>query len=320
MLTALEEREAMIEGINAGADDYIAKSGDFKVLKARLRAQLRRKQFEDENRHIREQLLRREMEAAEARAAQQLAEARAVLVEELEEKNRELEAFSYSVSHDLRAPLRHIDGFADLLLQHAGSTLDEKGQRYLETISDSAKSMGQLIDDLLIFSRMGRTELQKTIVDLNKLIEDVRRSLEPETAGRDIEWDVAPLPAVHADPAMLRLVLTNLLSNAVKYTRPRTRAHIEIGVIEEDREVALFVRDNGVGFDMEYGQKLFGVFQRLHSSDDFEGTGIGLANVRRIIHRHGGRTWAEGKVGEGATFWVSLSRDDTSLCEQKEAA
>ncbi len=227
---------------------------------------------------------------------------------ELQASNHELEAFSYSVSHDLRAPLRHIDGFADLLERRTGRTLDDKSKHYLATISAAAKSMGALIDDLLSFSRMGRAELLTSPVDLNQLIDRVRASFATETAGRTIHWSIGSLPVVSGDPAMLRVVLTNLLANAVKYTQTRDEAHIEVQASQSETETVIEVQDNGVGFDPAYTHKLFGVFQRLHGSEEFEGTGIGLANVRRIIERHGGRAWAKGAVNEGASFFVALPR------------
>ncbi len=221
--------------------------------------------------------------------------------------NKELEAFSYSVSHDLRAPLRHIDGYAALLSKAAGDALNDKARHYLHTISSSAKQMGHLIDDLLVFSRMGRQDMLHTTVSLDQLIKTVLHDLRLDLQGRAISWTMHPLPNVSGDPAMLRQVFINLVSNAIKFTATRPEAKIEIGVAEESSsDVEIFVRDNGVGFDMQYVNKLFGVFQRLHRNDEFEGTGIGLANVRRIIHRHGGRTWAEGAVGQGATFYFSL--------------
>jgi signal transduction histidine kinase len=227
---------------------------------------------------------------------------------QLETANRELEAFSYSVSHDLRAPLRHIDGYAQLLQQRSAAALDATGQRYLTTITASAKRLGLLIDELLVFSRMSRTELHHDRVAVRPLVDEVLRELQPEMEGRQIEWVIDELPAVQADVSMLRQVWANLLGNAVKYTRPRPQARVEISHRRgEGADAHVFsVRDNGAGFDMKYADKLFGVFQRLHSTSEFEGTGIGLANVRRIVQRHGGRAWAEGRVGEGATFYFTL--------------
>jgi len=229
---------------------------------------------------------------------------------ELEAANKELEAFSYSVSHDLRAPLRHIEGFVEILTTTTASNLDPAAHKCLDTIAGSARQMGHLIDDLLAFSRTGRAELKKSRLDLTILVQGVIRDLEPETQDRNVEWVIRDLPAVPADPALLRQVVLNLISNALKYTRTRKLARIEIGCTRNNSEIIIFVRDNGVGFDMRYVHKLFGVFQRLHRAADFEGTGVGLANVRRIIHRHGGRTWAEGKVDKGATFYFSLPKVD----------
>jgi PAS domain S-box-containing protein len=225
----------------------------------------------------------------------------------LEATNKELEAFSYSVSHDLRAPLRHIDGFIEMLQERTKTTLDDQSQHYMEMIVNSVNKMETLIDDLLSFSRMGRKEMSKSQVDLNELVQGVIQASKPEAEGRNIEWQIADLPVVTGDRAMLRVVLVNLISNALKFTRPRKTAQIEIGCERKNEaEVIIFVRDNGVGFDMNYVEKLFGVFQRLHRQEDFEGTGIGLANVRRVISRHGGRAWAEGEIDHGATFYFSL--------------
>jgi len=228
---------------------------------------------------------------------------------QLQAANQELEAFAYSVSHDLRAPLRHLNTFMDLLQKGASDSLDAQGHHYLGLIRQCSSEMGQLIDDLLLFSHVGRADLSETELDLGDLLRQVILEARPEIEGREIIWDIAPLPCVTGDRAMLRLVLGNLLSNALKFTRSRRPARIEIGAVEDSpREVVVYVRDNGVGFDMALADKLFGVFQRLHGVEDFEGTGIGLANVRRIITRHGGRTWAQGKVDEGATFYFSLPR------------
>ena len=230
---------------------------------------------------------------------------------QLEATNKELEAFAYSVSHDLRAPLRHINGFVGMLKRNSAATLDDQSLHYLDTISGAADRMGTLIDDLLSFSRMGRAEMTRMPVDIGALVEDVIREMEPDIQGRTIDWRIGPLPVVSGDRALLRTVLVNLVSNALKFTRSRQPAEIEIGCLRErEGEITVYVRDNGVGFDMQYVGKLFGVFQRLHSTSDFDGTGIGLANVRRVISRHGGRAWAEGRVKGGATFYFSLPHRD----------
>jgi signal transduction histidine kinase len=226
----------------------------------------------------------------------------------LDVANKELEAFAYSVSHDLRAPLRHISGFSALLAERTGEQLDDQGRHYLEVISRSVHEMGVLIDDLLQFSRTGRVELKIEPVVMDAVLAEALAPLRRETEGRDIEWTIEPLPDVVADRALLRQVWVNLLGNAVKYTRGRTPARIEVGYDEIDGEVVFSVRDNGVGFDMQYAHKLFGVFQRLHNASEFEGTGIGLANVHRIVSRLGGRVWAEGELDKGATFSFSLRK------------
>jgi K+-sensing histidine kinase KdpD len=228
---------------------------------------------------------------------------------ELETTNNELESFAYSVSHDLRAPLRHMVGYSELLERQASSLLDEKSQRFIRTILDSAKRMGNLIDDLLAFSRIGRAEPRKTEVDLEQLVEEVVAEIGQDTKSRDIAWKIGALPVCYGDRSMLRLVVVNLVSNAVKFTGMRSPAEIEIGCVDRNKkEVEVFVRDNGAGFDMQYVNKLFGVFQRLHLPEQFEGTGIGLATVQRIIHRHGGKVRGEGAVDQGATFYFSLPK------------
>ncbi len=413
MLTSRDDRQAMIEGINAGADDYIAKSGDFDVLKARLRAQLRRKHFEDENRRIREQLVRRETEArfqrlihsniigvilgdltggvtdandafltmlgysrAELEAGllrwnemasaewqertqaaveqlrtvgsatpyeneyvrkdgsrlpttlglvrmegtetivgfvldrteQRLAEERLKkYARDLESANRDLESFSYSVAHDLRAPLRGIDGFSHALLEEHGNQLGEQGRAYLEYVRESAQRMGELIDALLALSRVSRSELEREPVDLSALARATVTRLQRSQPERSVEVVVSDDLRDTGDSRLLGVVLDNLIGNAWKFTAKRDAARIDIGASTSGGRRTYWVKDNGAGFDMAYAGKLFGVFQRLHSLADFEGTGVGLATVQRIVARHDGRVWAEAKVGGGATFFFTLN-------------
>jgi chemotaxis family two-component system sensor kinase Cph1 len=237
------------------------------------------------------------------------AEEMAALADELKKSNKELEAFSYSVSHDLRAPLRHIAGYAELLSDIEGSKLSDRGVRFLENISESARFAGTLVDNLLSFSQMGRSAMRFSDVDLNAMVESIRREMLPDYESRTLEWKVSqPLPVVIADAAFLHLAMRNLLSNAIKYTRNENPAVIEVGSYEEDGKVVVYIRDNGVGFDMAYAGKLFGVFQRLHRMEEFEGTGIGLASVRRIIERHDGTVWAHSQLGHGATFYFALPK------------
>jgi light-regulated signal transduction histidine kinase (bacteriophytochrome) len=228
--------------------------------------------------------------------------------DQLEAANKELEAFSYSVSHDLRAPLRHISGYLHALKEEAAPVLNDAARSFIAAISSSTEKMNALIEDLLAFSRMSRAAMSETQFDMGELVTEVIGEVTAETRGRNIQWDVQPLPAIRADRPLLRQVWINLLSNAVKYTRPRNRAEITIGCHEQANHWEFYVRDNGVGFDMRYSDKLFGVFQRLHGPEEFEGTGIGLANVRQIIRRHAGDTRAESEVGVGTTIFFTIPK------------
>ena len=251
----------------------------------------RRRLTEEENARLREELEQRVRDRTT----------------ELESANREMEAFTYSVAHDLRAPLRHMDAFANVLKSDFSGALDATAVRYIDKIVSSSQNMGRLVDDLLNLARVGRQELKKQLTSLNEVLDQVLEELKEETRGRDIKWQINQLPRVQCDPGLIRQVFANLLSNAVKYSRQRARAVIEVGSFEKDGGKVIFVRDNGVGFNMKYANKLFGVFQRLHRPEDFEGTGVGLAIVERIIRKHGGRIWVEAEVDKGATFFFTLS-------------
>jgi DNA-binding response OmpR family regulator len=305
MLTAMEDRSAMLEGLSAGADDYISKSSEFDVLKARVRVQIRRKQFEDENRRIREELLTKELEAADARAARELAEARAELVAQLERKNKELEAFSYSVSHDLRTPLRAIDGFSQALLEDYPDKIDAAGQGYLKRIRGAAQRMGELIDDLLQLSRVSRAEIHAQPIDLSALAREIAAGLS--AGGRKVEVRIEDGLTAKADRQLIKIVMENLMGNAWKFTGKAESPAVEIGKTAAADGQAFYIRDNGAGFDMALADKMFQPFRRLHSEAEFPGTGVGLATIHRVIDRHGGRVWAEGKVGHGATFYFTLA-------------
>ena len=297
---AIRHTSGQITEVLYNATLFRNEKGEVEGVFAAARDITERKRAEEEVRKLNEEL--------ETRVA--------VRTEELRAVNKELEAFNYAVAHDLRAPLRHIHGFAELLGEEAGAVLSDSSKRHLETIRDSVRHMGQLLEDLLCLSRLGRQELRKQVCGLNSLVEEVVTGLKPEIKDREIEWRIAELPFVECDPALMKQILLNLLSNALKFTKPRQPAIIEIGQTTVDGEPVIFVRDNGVGFSMKYVDKLFGLFQRLHRQEDFEGTGVGLAIVQRIVHRHGGRVWAEAELNQGATFYLSLHTCEAERNEQ----
>jgi len=318
LMTSRDGRDVILEAFAEGADDFVSKNLGVDVVAARVKAQIRRKRFSDEHRHVRERLLRSETEAAEARAARQLAETRAALAEQLARSNfelaasnrqlaaanRELEAFSYSVSHDLRTPLRAIRSFTQMLEEDAGPQLDETSRDHLNRVLAATARMSDLIDALLELSRISRVAIQRSTVDLGAIATAVVDELRVRDPERQVEVVIAPNLVASADPRLARALLDNLVGNAWKFTSKTPAARIEVGVSDE-AERAYFVRDNGAGFAMAHAAKLFAPFQRLHGTD-FAGTGVGLATVRRIVERHGGRIWADGEVGAGATFWFTL--------------
>ena len=303
--TRMEQAETRIEHAEARTDQAEARTEQAEARSER--SETRMEAAEAQNERSIEALAR-----LNAKLEQRVAERTA----QLQAANQELEAFSYSVSHDLRAPLRHIVGFVAMVHKEPGPALSAGSLRHLATISGSAKRMGELIDDLLAFSRIGKTAMQKTGINLDELIREALGDFKTEIAERQIVWTIDPLPMVWADRALLRMVLVNLISNAVKFTGNCAKPAIEFGWAPSgEGETVIFIRDNGAGFDPKYSAKLFGVFQRLHSQSQFEGTGIGLANIQRIIHRHGGRVWAEGVVDGGATFYFSIPRQGKGINE-----
>ncbi len=301
VLTGLGDEALALQVVREGAQDYLVKGqADGETLARAIR-------YAIERQHVRLELKR--AEEALRRLNDQLEQRVRQLTAELEAANHELEAFTYSVSHDLRAPLRHVNGFVRILVDEFRDDLNAQAQHYLERIEEGARRMGRLVDDLLNLARVGRQNPQPRVTALGSVVREVISDLEPELAGRQIDWRVAELPEVRCDPGLMHVAFTNLLSNAVKYTRPRAQPVIEVGQATRDGERAFFVKDNGVGFDMKYADKLFGVFQRLHRADEFEGTGVGLATVQRIVHKHGGRIWAEAEPDRGAAFYFTLAPD-----------
>lgn len=313
VLTGSDDIDAMKKSFNAGADDYIPKSSEIEVIKARLKAQLRRKQFEHESSLLREQLYKREKVAAEAKSNKELAEFRAKLLLDLEQKNKELaiinqelETFSYSVSHDLRAPLRSILGFTKIILEDYHSSFNQESKDYFLRIVKSVQRMGLLIDGLLELSRLTRKELKNDKVKLSEIADEIFEELKRVEPDRNVVFSNSNKIIVKGDSILLRTVLENLISNAWKFSAKSKEQKIEFGMMKQDNKTVYYVKDSGVGFNMQYSNKLFQTFQRLHSEEEFKGTGVGLATVQRIIHRHNGRIWAESELNKGSTFFFTL--------------
>ncbi len=306
LLTAPQDGDAVLAGLAAGADDCVPRTIEHPLLKARVRAQIRRKQFEDENRRVRVDLLQRELQEAETRAARELAETRARLIAELERKNDELEAFTHSVSHDLRAPLRAIQGYAAALYADHLDKLNEEGRHDLTRLRSAAQRMDDLITDMLALSRIQRADLVGGEIDLSQVAAAAAADLQQREPARRVDVRIAPGMIDRADPKLMRIVFDNLLGNAWKFTAGSAQPRVEVGAQPGPRPRTYFVRDNGAGFDMKRADRLFRPFQRLHTSAEFTGTGIGLATVARVIDRHGGRVWAESTLGAGAAFFFTL--------------
>ncbi len=306
LLTSLDDHDSVVEGLALGADDYISKSCEFAVLKARVCGHVRRKQFESEQRRAHDELVRAQLRAVEERAAIELAETSAALVAELERKNKELEMFSYSVSHDLRAPLRAINGFSHALLEEYGERLDDQGRDYLRRVQVGTRRMGDLIDALLKLSRVSRSDIRRQSVDFSEMARSVTEELQRREPTRPMSCAIEALLVADSDAQLMRLVFENLLENAWKFTAKVPEPRVEFGAEAREIGTVYYVRDNGAGFDMAYAGALFTPFRRLHRETDFPGTGIGLATAHRVIDRHGGRIWAHGDVGQGATIFFTV--------------